>query len=90
MNEPHLNELIAQAFSEANADTIRQIMTKLLREKLEQYDTRAIIERAVAAAIKPVVEEMLKDEAIAEKIYARAKQQLLIAMSSMEVRIPYR
>lgn len=80
-----ISELVAKAFSQADTDTIRDVMANVLREQMDRFDMRDIIAKSMTSFVSEVVKGLLEEPALREAMAARIKQQVLMATGNMTV-----
>lgn len=84
-----METIIAKALADADSERIRELMAESLTQQLERYDSKNIIEKALAPFVQSVVKELMEDQQIKDAIASRVRQQVLQACGNMNVRFGY-
>lgn len=83
--EKSISDYIGQALAKADAEAIRAILGNLLQKRLEDYDCRDIIAKAMTPFIQEIVKGLLQEQALHDALVARVKQQALVAIGSLKI-----
>ena len=77
--------LLAKALGHATEDQLREIVGEMVKQQLQSWDCKKILETAMEPVVKGMVKELLADPEIFQKLRERAEQELRRLISVLKI-----